>query len=116
VKLLLPYRDHLGRDFVRDWACVPPGGARLPDEDITECARRELLEETGLDLRIVPTDGGNDEWNVYAAEAPSDAVDIKLSPEHDRHKLASPADAADMCLSRMVAESLSVEKLRADRP
>jgi hypothetical protein len=30
--------------------------------------------------------------------------------------LASPADAADMCLSRMVAESLSVEKLRADRP
>jgi hypothetical protein len=70
----------------------------------------------GGDLRIVPTDGGNDEWNVYAAEAPSDAVDIKLSPEHDRYQWASPADAADMCLSRMVAQSLSVEKLRADRP
>ena len=107
MKFLLLHRGHWGRDYVGDWAWGPPGGARLPDEDLAECARRELLEETGLDLPIVPTDRGTYEWSVYSAEAPSEYVEIKLSPEHDRYRWASPSDAAEMCLPRMVAESLT---------
>lgn len=114
VKFLLLHRRHLGRDYTGDWAWGPPGGARLPDEDIVACARRELLEGTGLDLPFVPTGGGNDEWIVYAAEVPSEDIEIELSPEHDEWRWASPADAADMCLPRMVAESLSVETLHSD--
>ncbi|MDQ4027670.1 MAG: NUDIX hydrolase [Actinomycetota bacterium] len=117
MRFLLLHRRHWGRDYVGDWAWGPPGGARLPDEDLAECARRELLEETGLDLSIVPSHGGNDVWSVYSAEAPSEYVEIKLSPEHDRYRWASPADVAEMCLPRMVAESLTavVSGFGADR-
>ncbi|MEX0763133.1 MAG: NUDIX domain-containing protein [Dehalococcoidia bacterium] len=35
----------------REW-WVPPGGGVEGDEDIYECARRETLEETGLDVTL----------------------------------------------------------------
>ena len=50
LEILLLHRAHHGPDYVGDWAWTPPAGSRLPDEPIEACARRELLEETGLDL------------------------------------------------------------------
>jgi 8-oxo-dGTP pyrophosphatase MutT (NUDIX family) len=115
VKFLLLHRRHLGRDYAGDWAWGPPGGARLPDEDVAECARRELVEETGLNLPVVPTAGGHDEWSVYAAEAPSENIEITLSAEHDRYQWATESQADEMCLPRMVAESLSGVSARVPR-
>lgn len=71
---LILHRRHHGPAYEGDWAWTPPSGARLPGEPVEACARRELTEETGLGaLALVPTDCGNDEWVLYAAEAPMDA-------------------------------------------
>jgi 8-oxo-dGTP pyrophosphatase MutT (NUDIX family) len=84
-------------EFEGDWAWTPPAGSRQPGEDIDATVRRELLEETGLELELEPTALGTDEWVVYLAEAPDDAV-VVLDHEHDR-LLWLPADeAANRCL------------------
>ena len=84
VEYLLLHRAHSGPRFEGDWAWTPPSGARQPGEDIVECARRELLEETGLCLDITRTNAGDTGWVVFAAEAPADA-EITLDAEHDRY-------------------------------
>jgi 8-oxo-dGTP pyrophosphatase MutT (NUDIX family) len=52
--LLIEMHDPARPD--RGWYWVTPGGGREPDESQTECAARELLEETGL--RLDPADLG----------------------------------------------------------
>jgi 8-oxo-dGTP pyrophosphatase MutT (NUDIX family) len=88
-----------------DWAWTPPSGARLPDEPLVEAARRELLEETGLDLDFEPTEAGGDEWAVFVAEAPVNAR-IVLDDEHDRFAWLPADEAGAKCLPRVVAEQL----------
>jgi 8-oxo-dGTP pyrophosphatase MutT (NUDIX family) len=104
-ELLVLHRSRHGPDYEGDWAWGPAAGARLPGESIDECARRELLEETGLDLEPVPTACGRAEWPLYAAEASRNAV-VALSGEHDAY-LWLPIDAAAArCLPARVGDGL----------
>ena len=92
LELLLLHRRHHGPEYEGDWAWTSPSGARLPGEPIAECARRELAEETGLELPIQPTACGTVEWHLYVAEAPLDAY-IVLDIEHDRFEWLSTEEA-----------------------
>jgi 8-oxo-dGTP pyrophosphatase MutT (NUDIX family) len=105
VEWLILHRMHHGPAFEGEWAWSPPSGARLPDEPLEECARRELLEETGLDLDFEPTGCGGADWAVYVAEAPAD-VQVELSPEHDRFEWLPLAEATARCLPGAVASGL----------
>ncbi|MGH2371606.1 MAG: NUDIX domain-containing protein, partial [Chloroflexota bacterium] len=73
TEFLLLHRAHNGPAYEGDWAWTPPSGARFPGEPIAVCARRELREEAGLELDVVPADCGTPSWQVYVAEAPPEA-------------------------------------------
>ena len=92
VEYLLLHRAHAGPRFECYWAWTPPSGARQPGEDIVECARRELFEETRLCLDIWRTNAGDDNWVVFAAEAPAEA-EVRLDEEHDRYDWLTLEDA-----------------------
>ncbi|HEV2125722.1 MAG TPA: NUDIX domain-containing protein [Chloroflexota bacterium] len=107
LDLLLLHRAANGAAYEGDWAWTPPAGQREPGETIDACARRELLEETGLDLVPRVTDGGSDLWPVYLAEAAADAqVTLEQEPEHDRFAWFSPEEALDRCRPDVVRRSL----------
>ncbi|MCC7353708.1 MAG: NUDIX domain-containing protein [Anaerolineae bacterium] len=74
-----------------DWAWTPPSGALYPGEDVVDCAKRELFEETGLQLELVPVAREQDDWKLFLARS-SGPVDIHLSEEHDQY----------ICKSRMI--------------
>ncbi len=105
LEWLVLHRKHRGPNYEGDWAWSPPAGACLPDEALDDCARRELLEETGLELSLEPTGCGTEEWAVFVAEAPGD-VDVAISAEHDRFEWLSLADASARCLPAVVASGL----------
>ncbi len=86
-----------------DWEWTPPGGARLPDEPIKVCVRRELYEETGLALQPRTTRHGTPEWMVYAVEVTDDAV-VQLDQEHDAFAWLPAAEAAARCHPPFVGE------------
>ena len=92
IDYLVLHRAHNGPEYEGDWAWGPPGGCREPGETIDDCARRELQEETGLDLALRRVHHGDLDWAVYLAQAPASAS-IALSSEHDRW-LWLPARAA----------------------
>lgn len=104
-EFLVLHRSHHGPEYAGDWAWGPPAGARLPGEEPTACARRELLEETGLVLEPRPTDAGTAEWVVFAARARSGA-DVRLSLEHDASAWLPLEEAAALCLPGTVSEQL----------
>jgi 8-oxo-dGTP pyrophosphatase MutT (NUDIX family) len=104
---LVLHRRHAGPpEYEGDWAWTPPSGARQPSERLDEAARRELREETGLKLSVVPTELGAEDWAVFSAEAPVDAV-IVLDDEHDRFLWVSAADAVRLCLPASVGRSVA---------
>ncbi|MGH3094305.1 MAG: NUDIX domain-containing protein [Gaiellaceae bacterium] len=103
--LLLHRRAPGGADFDGDWAWTPPAGARLPGESIDETARRELREETGLELRCRATGPGEEEWAVYVAHA-SARAGVTLDEEHDRFAWLPIAQAAARCAPAVVREGL----------
>jgi hypothetical protein len=88
-----------------DWAWGPPGGARLPDESVEDCATREMLE-TGVDVPLTRTTFGMDDWVVFVAEVEDD--DIVLSDEHDRFRSVGLEDAVASCLPRFTAEPFAL--------
>ena len=94
TEVLLLHRAHHGPEYAGDWAWTPPAGARLPGEAVDACARRELLEETGLELPLELTECGSAEWPHYVAEARHGA-EIRLDAEHDRFEWVT-ADEAPM--------------------
>lgn len=96
LELLMLHRAHHGPDYEGDWAWTPPSGARLPGEPIEMCARRELVEESGLDLEPEPTACGTAEWYVFVAEAPADAQ-VVLDAEHDRCVWVTCEEAVRRC-------------------
>ncbi len=65
------------------WSWGPPSGCRWPGEEITVTARRELLEETGLDQCPVLVTGPDAEWTTFSVRVQPDTM-IELSDEHDR--------------------------------
>jgi len=106
VEWLILHRAHHGPQYAGDWAWTPPSGARLPGEDVDECARRELREETGLQLELSPT-GEREDWAIYVAEAPLDAV-VTLDAEHDAYAWLSLADATARCLPEIAGATIAV--------
>jgi 8-oxo-dGTP pyrophosphatase MutT (NUDIX family) len=103
--ILILHRAHEGPDYAGDWAWGPPAGARHPGEDPLACARRELLEETGLMLDLKPLPAVDEVVAVYAAEAPPDTV-IQLSDEHDAYRWVSLDVAIALCRPARVADQL----------
>jgi 8-oxo-dGTP pyrophosphatase MutT (NUDIX family) len=92
IEYLVLHRAHNGPEYEGDWAWGPPGGSRDPGETIDDCARRELHEETGLELTLRRVHHDPLDWAVYLTEAPA-GTGIALSSEHDRW-LWLPARAA----------------------
>lgn len=110
-ELLLLRRRYATGD---DWRWTPPSGARDADEPVEACARRELEEEAGLRLELVPTPCGRDEWAVYAAEAPADA-EVRIDDEHDDHVWLPLEDALPRCRPQVVADGLACVAAWLDR-
>jgi 8-oxo-dGTP pyrophosphatase MutT (NUDIX family) len=105
IEWLVLHRSHHGSAYEGDWAWGPAAGARVPGEEVEECARRELREETGLELDVVLTACGRPEWPLFAAEAPG-AAEVRLSDEHDAFRWLPLEDAAARCLPSRVGEGL----------
>ncbi|HEV3365399.1 MAG TPA: NUDIX domain-containing protein [Acidimicrobiia bacterium] len=114
-EVLMLHRAHRGSDYEGEWAWTPPAGARRPGEPVDACARRELREETGLDLSLELTSCGSPEWYVYLAEAPSDAA-VVVDAEHDRYEWLAPPVAIERCLPAAAREALrAAARLVEDR-
>lgn len=104
TEVLFLHRAHEGPDFEGDWAWTPPSGARMPGEDVFECARRELLEETGIALELQPVDTKTD-WAVFMLEIEGDQEMI-LDAEHDRHEWVELQEAILRCKPLKVADAI----------
>jgi 8-oxo-dGTP pyrophosphatase MutT (NUDIX family) len=104
-EVLLLHRAHEGPDYDGDWAWTPPSGARLPGESLDECARRELLEEAGLELHLRRVPSAHDDWTLWVADAPVDA-EVRLDDEHDAYLWLPVDDAAALCKPERVAAGL----------
>lgn len=105
IEFLILHRAHNGPTYEGDWAWTPPSGARLPNEPIDECARRELLEETGLTIPIQATDHGKESWAAYTAEATLEDL-IVLDAEHDRFEWVTLESALARCLPEPVNQGI----------
>jgi 8-oxo-dGTP pyrophosphatase MutT (NUDIX family) len=101
---LVLHRAHHGRDYEGDWAWTPPSGARYPGETIHACARRELVEETGLALDPQPVHLDR-EWALFVVRASADA-DVTLDAEHDAFDWLSVDEACARCMPSAVADGL----------
>ncbi len=99
---LVLHRVHFGPDFAGDWAWTPPSGARQPGEDPDAAARRELREETGLELPLLRLEPLTDDVALYAVEVPASA-EIRLDAEHDAFRWLPLEEAAALCLPEVVA-------------
>jgi 8-oxo-dGTP pyrophosphatase MutT (NUDIX family) len=108
---LLLHRAAAGPDYEGEWAWTPPAGARLTGESIEDCARRELREETGLEVDCSATSCGTSDWAVFVAQATPE-MEIQLDEEHDRFEWLGLEEAVERCLPAHVGDALrSVAKV-----
>ncbi len=105
LELLVLHRSQ--KAFDEEWAWTPPSGARQPGETIDDCAMRELLEEAGRTLPLVPADGGGEPWAVFLAHAPEAAQVTLNDPEHDQYAWLSPHEALARCSPDVVRTQLA---------
>jgi len=108
-EVLLLHRSVNGVDYEGDWAWSPPGGALDPGETHLECAERELLEETSLDVPLVRLAGIERGFAAHVGELTEDDV-VFLSAEHDRYEWVPIDDAIARCLPEVVAATLRIAK------
>lgn len=104
-ELLVLHRAHSGPEHEGDWAWTPPSGARQPGEMPEQAAARELLEETGLVLELVPCAATSPDVALFSAEAPR-GTEVILDAEHDRCAWVAPEDALARCLPSVVAAGI----------
>jgi len=102
-EFLVLHRRHHGPDFAGEWAWTNPAGSRLPGEEVAVAARRELLEEAGLELQLATVELPNPELAFYVAEAPAGA-EVVLDHEHDRFEWVDVDEARRRCLPAMVGD------------
>lgn len=116
-EFLILHRAHRGPGYEGEWAWTPPSGARFPGEDIRTCARRELAEETGLQLELTATGLGDGDWAVFYAEA-GQGDRVTLDEEHDRYLWVSLEEATGRCIPHPVNEAILgvSRKLETARP
>lgn len=112
-EFLVLHRHHGGPDREGDWAWTAPSGARQPGETPEEAARRELREETGLELPFAAVGHATDEVALFVAEAPTDAL-VRLDPEHDRFEWVTFEEAVERCLPAVVGEAFRRVVARLD--
>lgn len=112
TEYLVLHRVHRKKSSGNRWAWGPPAGARLPQEDVYECACRELEEETGIKGFPQETNFPVKEWKVYYLEVDYD-ISISLSEEHDDYKWVDINTVEKICLPRLVFEQVDfVRKLK----
>ncbi|KGX85212.1 NUDIX domain-containing protein [Pontibacillus litoralis] len=83
------------------WEWGPPGGARIPGESIEACMKRELYEETGLNLNAKLTHIGDKSWYVYYLAIGINEK-IILSKEHDDYLWVPLEEAIERCSPAIV--------------
>ena len=95
-KVLLHRHAKLGK-----W--LPPGGHIEQDETPPEAARREVKEETGLDIEkprvfhaIARVNQLGEHWTTIYFLAHAGSDDVKLSWEHDEYKWIRPEELEAM--------------------
>ena len=87
-------------------AWLAPGGHIEPNEDPVQTTIREVLEETGLDVRLLQTSAPADISNLPQIAPPftvmvEDVVDVKFGPHQhiDFIYFTTPIDAGDLSAS-----------------
>ena len=108
AEFLLLHRAQGGPGYDGDWAWTPPAGARQPGETIEACARRELMEETGLCADVRRTEHGTKDWAVYWAESGSEAEVVLRDAEHDRFAWVPLAEALRRCRPERVGQQIEL--------
>jgi 8-oxo-dGTP pyrophosphatase MutT (NUDIX family) len=103
----LLHRAHRGPAWDGDWAWTPPAGSRKPGEDVTACAVRELLEETGLRARPSPVATADVDWAVFALEVSWGTAIAVDGSEHDRVEWVTYDEAVRRCRPAVVAASFT---------
>ena len=81
-----------------------PGGHIHVDEEKMDGLKREIKEETGLDLDSAKEIAIHGKRTIYTADLPQG--DIKLSSEHTKHKMISVEDLDDYDLKDIYKEEI----------
>lgn len=105
-RYLLLHRVNRGAGWQGDWTWTPPGGGRLPGEDVAVTAARELREETGLQAEPVPVMAGDVDCAVFRLEVPSNTAVVLDGVEHDRFEWVTFDEACRRYLPVVVADGL----------
>lgn len=85
-----------------DWAWTPPAGTRITGESAEACARRELMEETGISAPVRPIGPADGDCALFALRVEAD-LPVVLSDEHDRYEWVSRDEAVRRCRPEAVA-------------
>ena len=104
-EILLLHQAVRGPDYDGDWAWSPPGGSLDPGETLEECAARELLEETGLDLPVFRVADAGLPIAVFTCEVRPEH-EIVLSEEHDRFEWVTFDAACARCRPEKIVTTL----------
>jgi pimeloyl-ACP methyl ester carboxylesterase/8-oxo-dGTP pyrophosphatase MutT (NUDIX family) len=106
VEFLVLHRSHIGTEFAGDWAWGHPGGGCHDGETASECARRELREETGIVAVCGPTGCGGADFETFQCEVPPE-TEVELSWEHDAYRWLPLGEARALCRPALVGDQLA---------
>lgn len=95
---------HSAEGNVGDWEWGSPSGCIEPGESVSDCATRELREETGIEGEPEPVATENIGWAVFFLDVPW-GIQVELSHEHDDFAWVSLDEATRLCRPEMQAES-----------